>query len=108
MGTVGGTSYADLKGKGADFYNNYKEKFNKEPDPYAIYGYDAMSVVLDAIEKAGKKDRAAILDALRSTENFEGGLGTWSFDENGDTTLKVIGGYKVTNGRFEFQKYLEP
>ncbi|HET9492943.1 MAG TPA: branched-chain amino acid ABC transporter substrate-binding protein, partial [Chloroflexia bacterium] len=108
LATVAGTAYKDLQGKGADFYNNYKEKFNKEPDPYAIYGYDAMSVVLDAIEKAGTKDRAAILEALKQTRDYEGALGTWSFDENGDTTLRVIGGYKATSGRFEFQKYLTP
>jgi branched-chain amino acid transport system substrate-binding protein len=108
LGTVAGTSYKDLKGKGADFYNNFKTKFNKEPDPYAVYGYDAMSVVLDAIDKAGKKDRKAIVDALTATKDYEGALGKWSFDANGDTTLTTIGGYKVTSGRFEFQKYLEP
>jgi branched-chain amino acid transport system substrate-binding protein len=108
FGTVAGTSYQDQKGKGLEFYNTYKEKFNKEPDPYAIYGYDAMNVVLDAIERAGKKDRAAILEALKQTKDYEGALGTWSFDENGDTTLRTIGGYKVTNGRFAFQKYLTP
>jgi len=108
LGTVAGTSYQDLKGKGANFYTTFKEKFNKEPDPYAVYGYDAMSVVLDAIEKAGAKDRKAIVEALSATKDYEGALGKWSFDANGDTTLTTIGGYKVTGGRFAFQKYLTP
>jgi branched-chain amino acid transport system substrate-binding protein len=108
LGTVAGTSYQDLKGKGANFYTTFKEKFNKEPDPYAVYGYDAMSVVLDAIEKAGAKDRKAIVEALSATKDYEGALGKWSFDANGDTTLTTIGGYKVTGGRFVFQKYLTP
>ena len=38
--------------------------------------------VLQAIDKAGTKDRAAILDALMSTENFHSLLGgTWSFTD---------------------------
>lgn len=105
-GTVAGKSYADLTGKGAEFYNNFKTKMNKEPDPYAVYGYDAMRVVLSAIDKAGKKDRAAILQALAGTKDFDGALGKWSFDANGDTTLTDIGAYIVKDGKFTFQKYI--
>lgn len=111
LATVAGTARADLKGKGAEFYTNFSTKFNKEnPDPYAIFGYEAMNVALEAIERAGKKDRAAILTEIANTKDYEGALGTWSFDENGDTTLdratNTMGGYKVVNGKFEFQKYL--
>lgn len=104
--TVAGKSNQDLTGPGATFYNGFKAKYNHEPDPYAKYGYEAMNVALDAIAKAGKKDRAAILQAIASTKDYQGALGTWSFDENGDTTLTDIGGYKVSGGKFVFQKYL--
>jgi branched-chain amino acid transport system substrate-binding protein len=103
---VAGKSYADLTGKGATFYTNFKAKYNKEPDPYAVYGYDAMAVVLSAIDTAGKKDRAAIIQALANTKDYDGALGKWSFDKNGDTTLTDIGAYKVTGGKFVFQKYI--
>jgi len=106
LGTVAGVPYQNLQGKGAAFYTNYKTKFNGEPDPYAIYGYDAMNAALAAIEKAGKKDRAAILAAVAATKDYEGALGTWSFDANGDTTLTDIGGYKVTDGKWVWQKNL--
>ena len=111
LGTVAGTAKDDLKGKGADFYKNFAAKYNKpNPDPYAIYGYEAMNVALAAIERAGKKDRAAILAEIGKTKDYEGALGTWSFDENGDTTLdrseNTMGGYKAVGGKWVFQKYL--
>jgi len=106
FGTVAGKSYADLTGKGAAFFTNFKAKQGHDPDPYAVYGYEAMNVALNAIDKAGKKDRAAILSAIASTKDCQGALGTWSFDENGDTTLTDIGAYKVTGGKFVFQKYI--
>jgi branched-chain amino acid transport system substrate-binding protein len=55
---------------------------------YAIYGYEAAAVVLEAIKSVGKKDREAIRKAVVATKNFDKGvLGKWSFDANGDTTL---------------------
>lgn len=83
---------------GQRYYDDYKAKFNSEPSPWATYAYQAMQVVLDSIERAGAKDRAAILDAMRSTDNFTGITGTFGFDENGDPTLINMGGYLVTDG----------
>ena len=42
------------------FFATYKSKFGKDPEPYAIYGYEAMKVALLAIQNAGDKgnDRA--------------------------------------------------
>jgi branched-chain amino acid transport system substrate-binding protein len=36
-----------------------------------------------------------------ATKDFEGVLGKWSFDENGDTTLKTFVGYIVKGGKWE-------
>ena len=40
------------------------------PDPYAIYGYEAMKLVLDSIKRAGAKgnDRQAVIDAFFAHE----------------------------------------
>jgi branched-chain amino acid transport system substrate-binding protein len=104
--TFGGVPPDKLTGKGAEFYANYKKRYNGEPEGYAVYGYEAAKVVLDAIRRAGKKDRAAILEACAATKDFDGALGKWSFDENGDITNRTIGGMIVRNGRFEFVKLL--
>ncbi len=107
LGTVAGRDEKDLPEKGKKFYSDFRAKYNHDPDPYAIYGYEAMNVALAAIEKAGAKDRKAILEAIRATKDYDGALGKWSFDENGDTTLSDIRGFKATGGKWVFQKYLE-
>jgi branched-chain amino acid transport system substrate-binding protein len=68
-----------------------EEIVGHSPDSYATYAYETAVAVLQAIDKAGTKDRAAILDALMSTENFNSLLGgTWSFTETGDTDSLVM------------------
>jgi branched-chain amino acid transport system substrate-binding protein len=98
--TFGGLPPSQLKGKGREFYENYKKKFNAEPEAYAVYGYEAGRVALEAIRRAGKKDREAITEQARQLKDFDGALGKWSFDENGDTTLKIMMVETVKDGRF--------
>lgn len=104
--TFGGLPPEKLKGKGAVFVADYKTKFGKDPEAYAAYGYEAAKVALEAIKRAGKKDRDAIRAACLSITNFDGALGKWSFDKNGDTTLTTLSGNTVRNGKFEFVEVL--
>ncbi len=89
-----------------DFVDRYTKRFGHAPQPYAIYGYEAAKVALEAIRRADKKDRAAIVAACAQLKDFPGVLGTWSFDENGDTTLRQLSGYVVHDGHFKFVKLL--
>jgi len=104
--TFGGLPPEKLKGKGAEFVKHYKSKYGKDPEAYAVYGYEAAKVALEAIRIAGKKDRDAIRAACLSIKNFDGALGKWSFDKNGDTTMKRMSGNTVRNGKFEFVEEL--
>jgi len=99
--TFGGVGASKLTGKGADWYQAYKAKYGSEPEAYASYGYEAAKVALDAITRAGSKDREAIRAAVFATSNFTGVLGTWSFDANGDTTLTTMSGRQVVGGKFD-------
>jgi branched-chain amino acid transport system substrate-binding protein len=99
--TFGGVPPRKLTGKGATWYANYKNQFKSEPEAYAGYSYEAMKVALDAIQRAGKKDRAAIRDAIFATKNFDGVLGVWSFSDTGDTTITAMSGRQVKNGEFD-------
>jgi branched-chain amino acid transport system substrate-binding protein len=91
------------------FFNTYKSKFGKDPEPYAIYGYEAMKVALLAIQNAGDKgnDRAAVVDAFYKIKNRQSVLGTYSIDANGDTTLSDYGGNRVKNGKLVFDKVIK-
>jgi branched-chain amino acid transport system substrate-binding protein len=99
--TFGGVPPSKLTGAGQQWYQKYKQQFNSEPEAYAGYGYESMKVALDAINRANRKDRAAIRDAIFATRNFQGALGTWSFTDTGDTTLTAMSGRQVKNGAFD-------
>ncbi|HEX8026048.1 MAG TPA: branched-chain amino acid ABC transporter substrate-binding protein [Candidatus Limnocylindrales bacterium] len=111
--TFGGTTADQYTGDAAKFRDDYKAKYGGDLEVYTIYGYEAANVLIAAIttaSKAGAKDvkalRKGILDALAATKDFKGVLGTWSFDANGDTSLKVFSGTVVTGGKFVFNKVL--
>jgi branched-chain amino acid transport system substrate-binding protein len=105
--TFGGLPPEELTGSGKAFVDKYRRIYGSDPEGYAIYGYDAAKAALEAIERAGVKDRDAIRRAGLAIKDFDkGALGTWSFDENGDSTLTTISGLVIRNGRFEFVKLL--
>jgi branched-chain amino acid transport system substrate-binding protein len=65
-------------------------------DPYKLYGYESMKLVLDGINAAGPS-RAALLGWLRTgVQNRASVLGTYSLDANGDTTSRAYGLYGVS------------
>lgn len=99
--TIAGLPSDRLGEKGQAYYANYREKYGIESESYGIYGYEAANVALAAINSVCQKDRTAILDAVFATKDFEGVLGTWGFDENGDTSLTDIQGFQVVNGKWE-------
>jgi branched-chain amino acid transport system substrate-binding protein len=92
-----------------DFFKTYKQKFGKDPEPYAIYGYEAMQVALLAIQNAGDKgnDRQAVIDEFFKIKDRDSVLGKYSIDENGDTTLSDYGGDKVKGGQLVFDKVIK-
>ncbi|HEX8396273.1 MAG TPA: ABC transporter substrate-binding protein [Pyrinomonadaceae bacterium] len=75
-----------------DFVERYKKKFGGDaPPPYSAYGYDGAMLVFDAIKRAqNPRDRKAIRDALGSTSNFDGVLGTLTYKDRGDAEKQPI------------------
>jgi branched-chain amino acid transport system substrate-binding protein len=92
-----------------EFYKQFKSKYGKDPEPYAIYGYEAMSIALEAIKNAGDKgnDRQAVVDELFKIKGRESVLGTYDIDENGDTTLSDYGGNRIEGGKLVFDKVIK-
>ena len=99
----------ELPPAGQQFYKDYEAEYGEpqnEIDPYAVYGYEAMAVVCDAIEQGGD-DRAAVIDAFFNTKDRESPLGPYSIDQDGDTTLSDYGGYKAEGGKLVFDKVIK-
>jgi branched-chain amino acid transport system substrate-binding protein len=95
---------------GRKFFSDFEKKYGeKNPDPYAIYGYEAMDLVLDACEKLGDKcsDKQAMIDALFDTKGRESVLGTYDIDENGDTTLTDYGIYSIKGGELQYDQTIK-
>jgi branched-chain amino acid transport system substrate-binding protein len=90
-----------LEGPGRVFYERYVALFGEEPECYAASAYDTTGVILEAIERVGRPDRAAITEAAFATRDFDGVLGRWSFDGNGDADLRRGTRLTVRDGDFE-------
>jgi branched-chain amino acid transport system substrate-binding protein len=92
----------------ATFFDGFKEAYNvDQPDPYAIYGYETMTLALDTLKAVGDKanDREAVRkQLLENTKGRKSVLGTYDIDENGDTTLTDYGLYEIKGGQLEFVK----
>ena len=105
--SVGGLPFEKLPAAAQQFKKDYDAKFGGDlNEPYAVYGYEAMNVTLAAIEAvcAGggdPSDREAVRAAVFATKDFDGVLGKWSFDENGDTSLTDMTFYSVQAGKYE-------
>jgi branched-chain amino acid transport system substrate-binding protein len=88
--------------QGQDFLRRYSARYgDPNPDPYAIYGYEAMRLVLDAVSAAGPR-RRAVVEALRAMPQRAGAIGSYRFDRFGDTTLRTFGLYRVRGGALEW------
>ena len=99
----------ELPPAGQQFYEDYEAEYGEpqdEIDPYAVYGYEAMSIVCDSIAEGGD-DKAAVIDAFFATKGRESPLGTYDIDPDGDTTLSDYGGYKAEGGKLVFDKTLK-
>jgi len=99
----------ELPPAGQQFYKDYEAEYGEpqnEIDPYAVYGYETMAIVCDAIAQGGD-DRAAVIEAFFNTKGRESPLGTYDIDPDGDTTLSDYGGYRAEGGKLVFDKVLK-
>ena len=99
---------SELPPEGQEFFTAYAKKYGeKSPDPYSIYGYEAMRLALDAIQRSGTGSKEDVTKALFDTKDRESVLGTYSIDQNGDTTLTDLAIDGVQNGKLKFLKTIK-
>jgi branched-chain amino acid transport system substrate-binding protein len=105
--SVAGAPPSALKGEGAAFVKAFSKQIGATPNPYSAYGAQAMDVMLDAISKSDGT-RASVTKNLFGAKITNGILGTFSINQNGDTTLKPITIYKQQSGELKPQKTITP
>jgi branched-chain amino acid transport system substrate-binding protein len=108
--TAVGLAPKDYPPAGQKFFEDYEAAYGAgDPGQYAIFGYEAMSLVLDAIKRAGGDgtDRAAVLEQIMSTKDRESVIGKYSITDSGDTTLTNYGVYGIEDGSLKYIQAVE-
>jgi len=95
---AGGVDGALKKGMD-DFGVKYKKRFNDDVKLYAPYVYDAVSVMVDAMQRAKSSDPAKYLPELAKTPGYKGVTGSISFDSKGDIKNGALTLYTYKAGK---------
>jgi branched-chain amino acid transport system substrate-binding protein len=97
---AGGVEGEQKKGM-EDFKARFKTKFNADVQIYAPYVFDALNVMVAAMEKAGSSDPAKYLPVLAKTAGYKGVTGNISFDEKGDVKNGALTMFTYKGGNRE-------
>ena len=95
---AGGVDGALKKGMD-DFGVKFKKRFNDDVKLYAPYVYDAVYVMVDAMQRAKSSDPAKYLPELAKTTGYKGVTGTISFDAKGDIKNGALTLYTFKGGK---------
>jgi branched-chain amino acid transport system substrate-binding protein len=85
----------------SNFSKNFVSKFNKEPEYPFVAGaaYDIVYILKQAIEKQGDNS-TRVKDYLYTMKPFEGTVGNYNFDENGDVLGVGLNTKRLENKEF--------
>jgi branched-chain amino acid transport system substrate-binding protein len=89
LSAPGFTSQA-LNQAGKKFVADFQTSYHRVPQASAIFGYEAMASVLDALRRANTaaNTRASVVkEFFKNTQNRSSVLGTYSINGDGDTNL---------------------
>jgi branched-chain amino acid transport system substrate-binding protein len=87
-----------------EFVKAFEAKYG-QLSSYGPLAYESTNILLEAVKKVGKPDRAAIRDAVRATKGYQGILGqSITFDEKGDVATPTLYVYQVKGKGFELIK----
>ena len=95
---AGGVDGALKKGMD-DFSAKFKKRFNDDVKLYSPYVYDAVNVMVDAMQRAKSSEPAKYLPELAKTTGFKGVTGTISFDAKGDIKNGALTLYTFKAGK---------
>ncbi|MGO8754778.1 MAG: branched-chain amino acid ABC transporter substrate-binding protein [Gallionellaceae bacterium] len=85
---------------GKDFSQRYRARFQQPIELYAPYCYDAVNVMIAAMQKAGSPEPAKYLPELAKIE-YDGVTAKISFDEKGDLRGGAVTLYQVQQGKWQ-------
>lgn len=93
--------------KAQAFIQAYESRYGKTPDDVAALTYDAFGLAFQAIQAAGRLDREAVADALRSIPRYEGVTGTMQYAGTGDPIKSAVI-LQIREGQFRYYTTAQP
>jgi branched-chain amino acid transport system substrate-binding protein len=98
-----------------EFAAKYKTEYGEDPTGYAATGYACAQVILDAMNRAAPAtDMTALRESVRvaavdTSVTYKTVIGETKFDENGDTSQKIISfyGYDPATKDWVFKEQLD-
>ena len=92
--------------RGVRFVQRFRARYGREPSPFALYGYEAMTLVLDAISSLPADSGLGIVGERRfvvrrvvTTTDRAGAIGSYSVTATGDTSTDIYGAFRVEDGK---------
>jgi branched-chain amino acid transport system substrate-binding protein len=87
-----------LPSQGQQFVSAFKATYGRAPAPQAVFGYEAMAAVMSVLHEAGSSagNRNAVAKDFFLIRNRVSALGTYSINQNGDTS---IGPFLISRAR---------
>lgn len=86
-----------------DFIKTYKSTYNAEPNMFAVLGYDAMSMMIQAIKDAGSTEPDKVIKAMTDLK-FKGLTGDITFDKDRNP-VKTCAILTIKDGAYKFAEY---
>jgi branched-chain amino acid transport system substrate-binding protein len=90
------------------FVADYRRLFVATPDSFAATAYDAARIMIAAVERAPKLERAAIRDALAATREFPGVTGAVTFDAGRNAVKPIVVVRIGDSGRQSVESHVTP
>lgn len=81
---------------------SFKEKYGEEMSVHAVWGYESIYVIADALERAGSADHIKLRDALKETniaDHVIAQSGPITFDEKGENVNAAGVLLQIQNGK---------
>jgi len=91
-----------------NFIAKFRARWDGEtPDSIAALGYDAATMLFDALQRAGTTESARLRDAIATTRDFSGVTGRITIDQDRNATKSAVI-LTVKDGKFAFVETVNP
>lgn len=89
------------------FVSDYKSRYGETPDALAGLGFDAASILFDAIKRANSTDGAKVRDAIAQTKDFPGVTGKITLDKDRNAVKPAVV-LQVKEGKLNYVETITP